>query len=88
VALVGLEGRIVEVEGDIGAELPCTVSVALPNSALYQARDRCRSAICNSGGVWAISLLTINLSMATLPKAGSHYDVIGERVGKACALSS
>jgi magnesium chelatase family protein len=64
------------------------LSVALPNSALYQARDRCRSAISNFGGAWAISLLTINLSTATLPKAGSHYDVIGERVGKACALSS
>ncbi len=28
--LVGLEGRIVEVEADIGAGLPCTVLVGLP----------------------------------------------------------
>ena len=75
VALVGLEGRIVEVEADIGAGLPRTVLVGLPDSALYQARDRCKAAVSNSGQEWPISLLTINLSPATLPKAGSHYDV-------------
>ncbi len=75
VALVGLEGRIVEVEADIGAGLPRTVLVGLPDSALYQSRDRCKAAVSNSGREWPISLLTINLSPATLPKAGSHYDV-------------
>jgi magnesium chelatase family protein len=35
VALVGLEGRIVEVKADIGAGLPRTVLVGLPDSALY-----------------------------------------------------
>jgi hypothetical protein len=75
VALVGLEGRIVEVEADIGAGLPRTVLVGLPDSALYQARDRCKAAVSNSEQEWPISLLTINLSPATLPKAGSHYDV-------------
>ena len=74
-ALVGLEGRIVEVEADIGAGLPRTVLVGLPDSALYQARDRCKAAVSNSGQAWPISLLTINLSPATLPKAGSHYDL-------------
>jgi magnesium chelatase family protein len=75
VALVGLEGRIVEVEADIGAGLPRTVLVGLPDSALYQSRDRCKAAVSNSGHEWPISLLTINLSPATLPKAGSHYDL-------------
>ncbi|HEX6760238.1 MAG TPA: magnesium chelatase domain-containing protein, partial [Propionibacteriaceae bacterium] len=67
VALVGLEGRIVEVEADIGAGLPRTVLVGLPDSALYQARDRCKAAVSNSGQEWPISLLTI--------KAGSQYDL-------------
>ncbi len=75
VALAGLEGRIVEVEADIGAGLPRTVLVGLPDSALYQSRDRCKAAISNAGLEWPISLLTINLSPATLPKAGSHYDL-------------
>jgi magnesium chelatase family protein len=74
-ALIGLEGRIVEVEADVGAGLPRTVLVGLPNSALYQARDRCKAAVSNSGQEWPISLLTINLSPATLPKTGSHYDL-------------
>jgi magnesium chelatase family protein len=65
----------VEVEADIGAGLPRPVLVGLPDSALYQARDRCKAAISNSGQEWPISLLTINLSPATLPKAGSHYDI-------------
>ncbi len=75
VALIGLEGRIVQVEADIGSGLPRTVLVGLPDSALYQARDRCRAAFNNAGFEWPISLLTINLSPATLPKAGSHYDL-------------
>ena len=55
--------------------LPRTVLVGLPDSALYQSRDRCKAAVSNSGQEWPISLLTINLSPATLPKAGSHYDL-------------
>jgi hypothetical protein len=31
--------------------------------------------VSNSGQEWPISLSTINLSPATLPKAGSHYDL-------------
>jgi magnesium chelatase family protein len=75
VALVGLEGRMVEVEADIGAGLPRTVLVGLPDTSLYEARDRCKAAVSNSGGSWPSSLLTINLSPATLPKGGSHYDL-------------
>lgn len=75
VALVGLEGRLVEVEADIGAGLPRTVMVGLPDTALYQARERCKAAVGNSGQTWPQSLLTINLSPATLPKTGSHYDL-------------
>ena len=75
VALVGLEGRIVEVEADIGAGLPRTVLVGLADTALSEARDRCKAAVGNSGHTWPASLLTINLSPATLPKTGSHYDL-------------
>ncbi len=75
VALIGLEGRIVEVEADIGAGLPRTVLIGLADTALTQARDRCKAAVGNTGHTWPASLLTINLSPATLPKAGSHYDL-------------
>lgn len=75
VALVGLDGRIVEVEADIGAGLPRTVLVGLADTALSEARDRCKAAVGNTGHTWPASLLTINLSPATLPKTGSHYDL-------------
>ncbi|MBA8795687.1 magnesium chelatase family protein [Friedmanniella endophytica] len=75
VALLGLEGRIVEVEADIGAGLPRTVMVGLPDTALYESRDRCKAAIGNSGHRWPDRLVTINLSPAALPKAGAHYDL-------------
>ena len=75
VALVGLEGRIVEVEADISGGLPRTVLVGLADTALYEARDRCKAAVANSGHSWPSSLLTINLSPATLPKRGGHYDL-------------
>lgn len=75
VALVGLEGQLVEVEAAIGAGLPRTVLVGLPDAALYEARDRCKAAVASSGLQWPDSLVTINLSPAALPKAGSHYDL-------------
>jgi magnesium chelatase family protein len=75
VALVGLDGRLVEVEAHIGGGLPRTVLVGLPDASLYEARDRCKAAVANSGQNWPSSLLTINLSPATLPKAGSAYDL-------------
>lgn len=75
VALLGLEGHMVEVEANIGGGLPRTVLVGLPDTALYESRDRCKAALANSGASWPETLLTINLSPATLPKAGGHYDL-------------
>jgi magnesium chelatase family protein len=49
--------------------------VGLPDAALYEARDRCRAAMASTGVGWPSDPVTINLSPATLPKAGSHYDL-------------
>jgi magnesium chelatase family protein len=49
VALVGLDGRIVEVEAEIGAGLPRTVLVGLADTPLSEARDRRKAAVGNSG---------------------------------------
>lgn len=75
VALLGMQATLVEVEAAIGGGLPRTVLVGLPDTALYEARDRCRAAVASSGGSWPNQLLTINLTPATLPKGGSHYDI-------------
>ncbi|MGV8909170.1 MAG: YifB family Mg chelatase-like AAA ATPase [Propionicimonas sp.] len=75
VALVGVEGTMVEVEAAISSGLPRTTMVGLPDAALYEARDRCRAAMASAGFGWPSDPVTINLSPATLPKAGSHYDL-------------
>ncbi|MCL1841984.1 MAG: ATP-binding protein, partial [Propionibacteriaceae bacterium] len=70
-----MDGQLVEVEAALGAGLPKTVLVGLPDTALYEARDRCRAAATATGLGWPSQLLTINLTPASLPKAGSHYDL-------------
>ena len=75
VALVGLDGAMVEVEAAIGNGLPRTVLVGLPDASLYEARDRCRAAMSSARFGWPSDPVTINLSPAALPKAGSHFDL-------------
>lgn len=75
VALVGVEGHLVEVEAHIGGSLPGFSLVGLPDGALREARDRLKAAIANSGRQWPTRNLIVGLSPATLPKAGSHYDL-------------
>lgn len=75
VALIGMEGTMVEIEVAISSGLPRIILVGLPDTSLYEARDRCRAAMASSGLGWPPDPVTINLSPATLPKAGSHYDL-------------
>ncbi len=75
VALVGVEGHLVEVEADIAQGLPATILVGLPDTALREARDRIRAAIVNSGESWPNSKITVGLSPAALPKRGSGFDL-------------
>ena len=75
VALVGVEGHVVEVETDIGNGLPAMILVGLPDTALREARDRIRAAICNSGEPWPGTRMTVGLSPASLPKRGSGFDL-------------
>ena len=74
-ALVGVDGHLVEVEADIASGLPATILVGLPDTALREARDRIRAAIVNSGESWPGSKITVGLSPATLPKRGSGFDL-------------
>src|SRR3954468_14274775 len=74
-ALVGIEGRLVEVEANIGQGLPGTVIVGLPDAAVQQARDRVKAAVTNSGESWPDRKITVGLSPANLPKRGSAFDL-------------
>ncbi len=75
VALVGVQGHVIEVEADIASGLPATILVGLPDTALREARDRIRAAIVNSGESWPASKITVGLSPAALPKRGSGFDL-------------
>ncbi|OQO90093.1 hypothetical protein B1813_19960 [Saccharomonospora piscinae] len=75
VALLGLEGRLVEIEADIGAGMPGTKLVGLPDPGLREAKDRVRAAVRNSGQSWPDTNVTLGLSPADLPKVGSSYDL-------------
>ena len=75
VGLVGVCGRVVEVEADLSAGLPAVVLTGLPDTALHEARDRVRAAVVNSGLPWPNRRITVNLLPADLPKHGSSFDL-------------
>jgi magnesium chelatase family protein len=75
VALVGLEGHLVEVEADIADGLPAFALVGLPDTSLFESRDRVRAALSNAGCTLPSRRITVNLSPAALPKTGSGFDL-------------
>lgn len=75
VALLGLDGHVVNVEVDIADGLPGYSLLGLPDAALSESRDRVRSAIVNCGEIWPNRKVTVSLSPAWLPKSGSSFDL-------------
>lgn len=75
VALVGLNGHVIEVEADIGQTLPAFVLLGLPDASLTEAKERIRSAAQNSGIPLSRRKITVNLVPASLPKKGSGFDL-------------
>jgi magnesium chelatase family protein len=75
VALVGLDGHVVEVEADLANGIPGLSITGLPDAALNEARDRVRAAVVNSGHPWPNKRVTLGLSPAALPKRGSGFDL-------------
>jgi magnesium chelatase family protein len=74
-AVIGLEGALVEVEVDIGHGLPAFSIVGLPDAAVNEAKERVRAAIKNSGAIFPLRRITVNLAPADLRKAGPAYDL-------------
>ncbi|MFI2611924.1 YifB family Mg chelatase-like AAA ATPase [Kitasatospora sp. NPDC018619] len=75
VALVGVDGVIVEVQADLEPGVAAFTLVGLPDKALTEARDRVRAAVVNSGEAWPQRKLTVGLSPASVPKSGSGFDL-------------
>jgi magnesium chelatase family protein len=76
VSLQGAVGHVIEVQVDISQGQIATNLVGRADASINEARDRCRSAITNSGFDWPTSRrITILLSPADLPKRGPHFDL-------------
>ncbi|MFP8906362.1 YifB family Mg chelatase-like AAA ATPase [Streptomyces atacamensis] len=75
VALVGVEGVVVEVQADLEPGLATFTLVGLPDKSLVESRDRVRAAVVNSGVDWPQKKLTVGLSPASVPKSGSGFDL-------------
>jgi magnesium chelatase family protein len=75
VALLGLDGHLIEVVADLASGLPAFTITGLPDAALSEARDRVRAAVLNSGQAWPSKRITLGLSPASLRKSGSMFDL-------------
>ncbi|MFD7918600.1 YifB family Mg chelatase-like AAA ATPase [Streptomyces sp. NPDC059740] len=75
VALVGVEGVVVEVQADLEPGVATFTLVGLPDKSLVESRDRVRAALANSGVEWPQRKLTVGLSPASVPKSGSGFDL-------------
>ncbi len=75
VALIGIEGHLIEVEVHLSDGLPGVTLIGLPDTSLNEARDRVKSAVANSGEGWPGHRITVGLFPAALPKSGSAFDV-------------
>ena len=75
VAVLGVEGRVCEVEVHLTQGLPQFTLVGLPDTSLAESRDRVRAAVVTSGQPWPDHRITVNLAPASLPKQGSGFDL-------------
>jgi magnesium chelatase family protein len=76
VSLVGAVGHVIDVQVDVSQGSVHTFLVGRPDAAINEAKERCRSAIDNSGYHWPTTKrITILLSPADIPKRGPHFDL-------------
>lgn len=76
VALRGAVGHLIDVQADVSAGQVGLTLVGRADPAVSEGRDRVRMAIINSELDWpSTRRITVLLSPADLPKAGTHYDL-------------
>jgi magnesium chelatase family protein len=73
--LIGLDGRVIQVEVDVAGGLPGFTIVGLADTALQEARERVRGAIRNAGFNFPPRRITVNLAPAEQRKAGASLDL-------------
>jgi len=73
--LIGINAYVIDIEVDLKNGLPQQTIVGLPDTAVREARERVNSAVRNSGFVFPIGKLTVNLAPANIRKEGSIFDL-------------
>jgi magnesium chelatase family protein len=73
--LIGIEGKIIDVEVYISRGLPSFSIVGLPDSSVKESRDRVVAALKNSGFDFPAKKVTVNLAPADLRKEGGAFDL-------------
>ncbi len=66
---------MVEVQCAVAPGLPAFSIVGLPDKAVSEARERVRAALSALSIALPSKRITVNLSPADMPKAGSHFDL-------------
>ncbi|MDN5892966.1 MAG: YifB family Mg chelatase-like AAA ATPase [Nocardioides sp.] len=76
ISLQGAIGHLIDVQVDVSQGMIATNLVGRPDASINEAKDRCRTAITNSGFEFPVTRrVTILLSPADLPKRGTHFDL-------------
>lgn len=76
VAVYGIEAFMLDIEVNVAfGQLPYTVIIGLPDTAVKESRDRTRAAIKNSGYKFPVKHITINLAPADIKKEGPVFEL-------------
>ncbi|MCK9916829.1 MULTISPECIES: YifB family Mg chelatase-like AAA ATPase [Microbacterium] len=75
IALVGLDGTVVDVEADLTDQQPDLRIIGLGDRALSEAAQRVTNACMNSGLPLPRRRITVNLIPADVPKHGAAFDL-------------
>ena len=76
VSFSGLSTIKIDVEVNIADKgLPAFDLVGLPNKAVAESRERVKTALVNSGMIFPMRRITVNLAPGDVPKNGAFYDL-------------
>ena len=73
--ILGINAYKVAVEVDLSDSFPGFDIVGLPDAAVKESRDRVHTAIFNSGFMFPVGKIVVNLAPSDIKKAGSLYDL-------------
>lgn len=73
--LSGADGELTSIEAYISKGLPGFHIVGLTDTVIKESIERIRAAVGNSGFVFPINRISVNLAPADKKKSGSHYDL-------------